>query len=143
MFKCSVQGEAECVARSPLIWKYWSDTSLWPEWDSEIEWGKIDGPFATGSKGEMKPRNWFLIRFSLIGVEKEKRFATQSYFLFTRVEFHHMMIPLAPSKIKLVHRGELTGFLAPLLYLFLGWKMKKALQNAVDNLSKIVEKAPF
>lgn len=140
MFTRTIEAVAECPENRALIWKLWSDPSLWPEWDSDIKWGRIDGPFENGTKGEMQPKDWLLIQFELIDVEKEKCFGTLSTFLFTRVEFRHFMVSCGEGRMKLIHRGVLTGFLAPVLYLLFGSKMKKALEEAVNHLAETLSK---
>ena len=46
---------ATSSAPSALIFDRWADMDSWPEWDEAIAWTRLDGPFAAGSTGTLKP----------------------------------------------------------------------------------------
>ncbi len=35
------------------VWKIWSDTSTWPQWNPDVLAMKLNGPFASGTTGTM------------------------------------------------------------------------------------------
>lgn len=37
------------------IWAQWSDVTTWPVWDRGVEYVSLEGPFAVGTKGTLKP----------------------------------------------------------------------------------------
>ena len=45
----------ETTATPEKIWRYWSDTAAWPQWNDGIEKIEIDGPFAVGTMFTMTP----------------------------------------------------------------------------------------
>lgn len=34
----------------------WADMSTWPQWNTDTEWVRLDGPFRTGATGRLKPK---------------------------------------------------------------------------------------
>jgi uncharacterized protein YndB with AHSA1/START domain len=50
------QRSVETSASPAAVWKVWSDTATWPEWNPDVQSMTIDGPFAAGSTGTMKTK---------------------------------------------------------------------------------------
>ena len=46
----------ETKASPQAVWKIWSDTSTWPEWNPDVQSITLDGPFAAGTSGTMKTK---------------------------------------------------------------------------------------
>jgi uncharacterized protein YndB with AHSA1/START domain len=46
----------ETTASPPAVWKIWSDTSTWQEWNPDVQAMTLNGPFATGTTGTMKTK---------------------------------------------------------------------------------------
>jgi uncharacterized protein YndB with AHSA1/START domain len=43
----------ETNATPERVWRIWSDVSTWPEWNPDVLSVAIDGPFASGTTGQM------------------------------------------------------------------------------------------
>jgi uncharacterized protein YndB with AHSA1/START domain len=43
----------ETKASPQAVWKIWSDTSTWPQWNPDVQSMKLSGPFASGTTGTM------------------------------------------------------------------------------------------
>lgn len=50
------QRSVETSASPAAVWKIWSDTSTWPEWNPDVQSMTLDGPFAAGTTGTMKTK---------------------------------------------------------------------------------------
>jgi len=50
------QRSLETSASPAAVWKIWSDTSTWPEWNPDVQSMTLNGPFATGTSGTMKTK---------------------------------------------------------------------------------------
>jgi len=50
------QRSLETSASPAAVWKIWSDTSTWPEWNPDVQSMTLNGPFATGTLGTMKTK---------------------------------------------------------------------------------------
>jgi uncharacterized protein YndB with AHSA1/START domain len=50
------QRSVETSASPAAVWKIWSDTSTWPEWNPDVQSMTLNGPFAAGTSGTMKTK---------------------------------------------------------------------------------------
>ena len=46
----------ETSASPAAVWKVWSDTTTWPQWNPDVQSMSLDGPFAAGTSGRMKTK---------------------------------------------------------------------------------------
>ena len=46
----------ETTATPDKVWKIWSDTSTWAEWNPDVQSMTLNGPFAAGTSGTMKTK---------------------------------------------------------------------------------------
>ena len=46
----------ETTASPQAVWKVWSDTPTWQEWNPDVQSMALNGPFATGTTGVMKTK---------------------------------------------------------------------------------------
>jgi uncharacterized protein YndB with AHSA1/START domain len=46
----------ETAASPQAVWKIWTDTSRWQEWNPEVQSMALNGPFAAGTTGTMKTK---------------------------------------------------------------------------------------
>ena len=46
----------ETRAPADRIWRIWSDTATWPEWNPDVQSMALDGPFTAGTTGTMKTK---------------------------------------------------------------------------------------
>ena len=50
------QRSVETSATPAAVWKVWSDTSTWQEWNPDVQSMTLNGPFAAGTSGTMKTK---------------------------------------------------------------------------------------
>jgi uncharacterized protein YndB with AHSA1/START domain len=50
------QRSVETSASPAAVWKIWSDTSTWAEWNPDVQAMTLNGPFAAGTSGTMKTK---------------------------------------------------------------------------------------
>jgi hypothetical protein len=46
----------ETAASPQAVWKIWSDTPRWQEWNPDVQSMTLNGPFAAGTTGTMKTK---------------------------------------------------------------------------------------
>jgi hypothetical protein len=46
----------ETAASPQAVWKIWTDTSRWQEWNPDVQSMVLNGPFAAGTTGTMKTK---------------------------------------------------------------------------------------
>jgi hypothetical protein len=129
----------ETTAPPEKIWLAWTDVERWPEWDTELDSAALDGSFALGAKGSLKPKRGPVSRFTISE-------------LTTRVSYS-FTTRLPPCELKV--RRHLTrkdgggayfthgvSFVGPLSFVFdnlLGRRYRQALPMVMENLRKIAE----
>ncbi len=139
MFKWIVQAEATAKASSRDVWDIWTDVSSWPTWDQDLEWSVLDGPFKVGTEGKLKPKGWPASKFCLISVEEEKSHSDRTQMPMTEVVFKHSLDRCGEHEIRIKHRVEVRGLLAPLLWLTMRRALEKGMPHAVKKLAQLAE----
>lgn len=49
-------GQITSSAPPSAFFARWADMATWPEWNLDTEWVRVDGPFAQGATGTLKPK---------------------------------------------------------------------------------------
>ena len=78
-------------ASAEAIWKIWEDVSHWNSWDHGIEYSAIDGPFAEGTMGTLKPKGGPLVHTKLTSVEPLKQFVDESKLPLAKIIVSHFL----------------------------------------------------
>src|SRR3954454_15762055 len=73
----------------------WADMATWPEWNADTEWVRLDGPFATGSAGTLKPKGGPKVKFTIAQLDPERRFVDVSHLVGAKLTFDHVVEPKA------------------------------------------------
>ncbi len=139
MFKWSLQAEATAKASAGDVWEIWTDVASWPKWDHELEWSSLKGPFKVGTEGELKPKGWPSSKFRLVSVEEGKSHSDKTVMPMTEIVFNHSLAPSHHQEVRILHRVEVSGLLAPLLWLTMRRALKKGLPKAVKRLAELAE----
>lgn len=110
----------------------WADMATWPEWNADTEWVRLDGPFATGSTGVLKPKGGPKTKFVIAKVSDDE-FIDVSRLVGARLTFHHQVAVL-PEGTEVRVAVSLTGPLAFLWNAILGKGIKESLQRDLEAL---------
>lgn len=134
MFKWEVKAEAITTASVKDVWKLWSDVSSWSHWSRDLEWSRLEGPFAIGSTGLIKPKGWPESSFILTEIQEGKSFSNKSLLPKTNMIFAHEMTA-EKNGVRIMHKVTVQGLLAPLLWFTMRWMLKKSLPDNVKQLA--------
>jgi hypothetical protein len=69
----------------------WADMSTWPEWDGAVAWARLDGPFAAGTTGVLKPKGGPRVSFVIETLEPGSEFTDVSSMPGARLRIHHLV----------------------------------------------------
>jgi hypothetical protein len=116
------------------IWALWSDVSGWPSWDSGVEHVTLEGPFAAGTKGVLKPRGGPKVRFALTEVQPPDGFADVAKLPLARMRFEHSAVREG-DRTRVTHRVLISGPATPLFSRLIGRGIAKDLPAAVSALA--------
>ena len=130
---------AETTATPDAVWELWTDVERWKEWDRHVLWSRLDGPFAPGSKGEIKPAAGPKASFVLTEVVPERRFTDCLRLPFATLEYQHELTPVAEGW-RITHRVQINGPLAFLFNRIIGRTIAAELPTAVRNLARLADR---
>jgi hypothetical protein len=115
----------------------WADMATWPEWNSDTEWVRLDGPFREGATGALKPKGGPAVRFTVTRVTDDE-FVDVSRLLGARLTFAHRLTREG-ERTRLDVEVSLTGPLGPLWRLILGKGLAASAQPDTDRLIAAIE----
>ena len=139
MFSWSVEASYKTTAAKEKIWDLWADVPNWPQWDIDLEWSKLEGPFATGGKGSLKPKGGPTFSFKLTQVVPYRSFSVATSLPLTTILFAHILEKGPDGTHQIRHYADCKGLLAPLLFLTLRRSLKKGLPLSVHKISEMAE----
>jgi hypothetical protein len=116
----------------------WADMATWPEWNGDTEWVRLDGPFATGSTGVLKPKGGPKTRFEIAELT-DTEFVDVSKLIGARLTFHHVVETTPDGGSRVDVTVTLAGPLSRLWNLILGKGIKATLQRDLDGLKAVAE----
>jgi len=82
---------ATSTAPPAAFFARWADMATWPEWDEAVAWSRLDGPFAAGTTGELKPRNGPKVRFVIETLEPGTEFTDVSSMPGASLKIRHLV----------------------------------------------------
>lgn len=126
------------TAEPAAFFARWADMATWPEWNADTEWVRLDGPFATGSTGVLKPRGGPKTTFVISEVAPD-RFTDVSKLLGARLTFNHRIQPAPDGGSAVQVTVTLAGPLALLWNRILGKGIKSTLHRDLEALKTTAE----
>ncbi|MCI0382498.1 MAG: hypothetical protein L0207_05565 [Chlamydiae bacterium] len=122
------------------IWKIWTDVKNWSTWDRDVAYCEMNENFQTGAKAVLKPTSGPRVNIEIIECTAMKSFITKGTLFFgTSLIFKHK-ITQVDEGLKITHKVELQGCLAPLFYCLLGPSIQQGLPIALQNLAEKAKK---
>jgi hypothetical protein len=132
----------ETTAATPAqLWSRYTDCGSWPEWDVETESVTLDGPFATGTTGTIKPVGAPKAKFRMAEVTKDVSFSDVTKLPLAKMHFTHN-IESADDGTRFTHHVTITGPLSPLFGRVIGKKVAAGLPTAMRRLGELAEREP-
>lgn len=108
-------------ASADAVWELWRDPERWPEWNSQLESGELEGSFAVGEKVRVKFRRGGKMQFEIIALEPQRLFVDEARFPGARYGHEHRLEPNGDG-CEISHRLYVKGFTSGLWALMLGRK---------------------
>src|SRR5689334_19261273 len=90
----------------------WADMATWPQWNTDTEWVRLDGPFRTGATGRLKPKGGPATRFVVTSLVEGREFTDVSLLLGARLTFQHLVGVDAAGRTTVTVEVTLAGPLA-------------------------------
>lgn len=132
-----IKHTVQTTAPDWAIWQIWSDVSNWSTWDHGIQSSSINGPFAVGTTGKLKPKGGPEVITKLTSVTPNKSFIDEAKLFGAKIIVSHNLTQ-SGKKTLVTHQIEMKGPLAFFFAFVIGRNMKK---NLPTEMLALVEKA--
>lgn len=136
--------EARTYASASDIWKLWTDVAGSPEWDLDVAWSRLHGPFQIGTRGEFKLKGGPRFSFVLDQVAKERNYSNVVRILGLSVRFTHALEEISATELRITHGVEFSGpigwLLRPVARKLLSAALKTALKNMVNLAESLAQR---
>lgn len=130
----------ETVAPPDRVWRIWSDTATWPQWNPDVRAISLDGPFQSNTTGSMTTgAGTHSIRLEQIVAGRSFDLVT-SPVPATTFRFHCEVGP-APSGSRISQSVSMSGLLGPVLSRMMGKRIAESFQPILAGLAKAAEDA--
>lgn len=90
----------------------WADMATWPEWNTDTEWVRLDGPFRTGATGVLKPKGGPKTKFVVTALDLGREFTDVSLLTGAKLTFRHLVGQAADGRTTVAVTVTLGGPLA-------------------------------
>ena len=129
------------IATSPAaIHAIYADVANWHSWDPDTRAATLNGPFAAGSRGTLKPGKGNTVPMMVRFADPERGFTVESRIpLLLRMVFEHELTARGPSQTEVVHRVTLTGPLSWLIGPSLKRQLDAGLPVTLARLRRLAE----
>jgi hypothetical protein len=129
---------AVSTAPAEAFFARWADMATWPEWDEALAWTALDGPFAEGTTGVLKPRRGPRARFVIEVLVPGAEFTDVSSVPGARLRIRHLTGVVTDGRTQVTIEVSLHGPLAGMWSLFVG---RSVARPTPLGLSRLVEAA--
>jgi hypothetical protein len=133
------EAHASSTAGPDGFFAIWADMANWPSWNDDMEWVRLDGPFATGSTGQMKPKGGPKVKFVIERLVPCREFIDVSLLVGAKLVVDHQVVPKPDGSCDVTVSISLNGPLSRVWNLILGGDFRKRAQPDLDNLVRIVQ----
>jgi len=128
----------EIDADPSTVFAAYTDVSSWSQWDPETESASLDGSFAVGTTGKIKPKGAPQSKMKLIEVTENQSFTVECRLPLCKMHFVHLM-SAHTTGTNLVNQIEFSGLLGPIFGRLIGKGIDKSLPESLKGLKEYVE----
>jgi uncharacterized protein YndB with AHSA1/START domain len=121
----SVEHTAHSSASPEAVWALWANAAEWPRWNPTIAEVSLDGPFAEGTTGRLKPTNGPSSAMVLRDVRPAAGFSDVARLLGAQMRVEHEVADAPEGGSRVTERAVLHGPLARLWSLLLGRQLRR------------------
>ena len=111
----------------------------WPEWNLDTEWVRLDGVFAEGATGTLKPKGGPKVPFVVARLVDGEEFTDVSKLIGARLTFRHL-VTVEGDRTTVAVDVSLVGPLAPVWRLILGKDIRQSMQPDLERLARRAER---
>jgi hypothetical protein len=132
-------GQITSTAPPAAFFERWADMATWPEWNLDVDWVRLDGPFAQGVTGTLKPKGGPKVRFVVESLVQDKEFVDVSLLAGARLTFAHHVTEAAGGGCTVHVQISMSGPLGWLWNRILGKGLRTSVQPDLERLARVAE----
>lgn len=117
----------------------WADVNNWHTYDLDIEWAKLEGPFATGNFFMLKPKGMSAFKIHLLEVIKHHKYVDCTQFFGAKMLGIHTMEQTSGG-MRLTVTMQVTGWLSWLWIKLVAQGIVDGLEAQTDTLVEVARK---
>lgn len=129
----------ETTAPPEKIWGAWTAVERWPEWDTELASAALDGSFALGAKGRLKPKSGPVSEFFISELTPGESYAFTTQLPLCELKVRRHLTRKDGGGAFFTHEVSFVGPLSLVFGNLLGRRYRHALPVVMENLRRIVE----
>jgi hypothetical protein len=134
----STEVTQQTSASPAAVWARWVEVERWPEQNDGMEWARLDGPLAVGTRIVMKPRGSRKASCRITEITPLQAFRTQTALPLARLRIDHEM-SAGPDGTEFRHRLSMTGPLAWLFWRLFGRQLAASLPAILASIARLSE----
>lgn len=119
------------------IWRIWTDVNHWSDWHGDLEYCRMEGPFAVGNHFMLKPKGAPAVKIRLIEIEEGCHFTDCTQFFGAKMYDTHAM-QQTENGLQLSNKLTVTG---PLKWLWIFLVARNVANTVPDEINALVELA--
>lgn len=123
------------TATPAQIWRVWEDVLTWKDWDHEIEFSQIDGPFKVGTYGQLKMLRSPILRTQITKCEPLRMYVIEAK-LFLAKSVSTSIIDQIDDKTYVTFQNEICGPFAFFYMLIIGRGIKDKTPREMQEMLK-------
>ncbi|WP_419699257.1 SRPBCC family protein [Mucilaginibacter sp. NFX135] len=93
------------------LWKLFADVNNWHNWDTNIEFAKIDGQFEAGNSFILRPKGGPNVKIQLLETIKDNKYIDVTNFPLAKMYDEHLFED-TPEGVKITNTIWVTGLLS-------------------------------
>ena len=132
----SVEHTAHSRASTQAVWALWSDTAEWPRWNPTIADVSLDGPFAEGTTGRLKPTHGPKAEMVLRDVRPAAGFTDVARLPGAQMRVEHEVADVPEGGSRVTERAVLHGPLARPWSLLLGRQLRRDMAAGAEATAR-------
>jgi hypothetical protein len=127
-------------ATSEAVWRQWKDVPNRTQWDEGLEWARIDGDFATGTRGEVKVKGQPPRRFEILEARPPTTYIDRFFLpLGAKMDWLHSVEDVGDNQRRVTFRIEVSGPTSLVLTPIMKHILRSEIPATVDKLVEIAE----
>lgn len=119
------------------VWNVWKDVSSWPNWNTDIEFCQIHGPFEKGTTIELKPKKIPQVKLSLEDVLENRFFIDSLPLPGAKMLYKHEVIAVE-NGVELITMVSLEGSNSQMWLPLIGENVVANMITQMDAVASII-----